>query len=167
MTKKSLHHALLENSITVPSATTNLIVDSYSKLLPFPDVGPAFSALATTTTERVIFSNGSSEMLDATVSNLKPLAGTRYVSVEDTQRYKPDPETYKYLLGKLGRWGDPRSVVLVSANPFDIVGAGNSGLETVWVDRAGEGWCDGLGKPLHVVRSLEEVWGVVDGSGGK
>jgi 2-haloacid dehalogenase len=163
VTFKSLQHALMENSIAVPSAFMNIIVHSYSMLLPFPDVAPAFSALfSSSATESLIFSNGSSEMIAAAISNSEFVAGTKYVSVEDTQRYKPDPETYKYLLGKLGRWGDPKSVFLVSANPFDIVGASNAGLETVWVDREGAGWRDGLGKPQHVVRSLEEALEVVN-----
>lgn len=89
----------------------------------------------------------------------------QYVSVDAIRRYKPDPKTYEYFvqtqqmqIGEL----DPSEVVLVSANPFDVVGAAGAGMGSVWVDREGRGWGDGLGRPGHVVRSLEEVVGVVE-----
>ena len=65
-------------------------------------------------------------MLSATIANPRVLRG---------MRFKPDPKTYRYLLEQLGREGDPASLVLVSGNPFEIVGAGKVGLETV-----GFGW---------------------------
>jgi len=98
-------------------------------------------------------------MLSATIANSQMLRGARCVSVDDVKKFKPDPETYRYLLEQLGREEDPASVVLVSGNPFDVVGAGKVGLETVWVS-GGADWCDGLGRPRRVVVGLEEI---VDG----
>jgi len=51
---------------------------------------------------------------------------------------------------------------LVSGNPFDIVGARAVGMQAAWVDRAGNGWTDGLvpgaeGRPTLVVKGLGEV----------
>lgn len=66
-------------------------------------------------------------------------------------------QTQQVELGPL----DPSEAYLISSNPFDIVGAARAGMGTVWVDREGNGWADGLGKPKHVVRSLEEVVGIV------
>lgn len=33
---------------------------------------------------------------------------------------------------------------LVSGNPFDVVGAKNTGMKACWIDRGGKGWVDCL-----------------------
>lgn len=77
------------------------------------------------------------------------------VSVEGLRMYKPSPKAYGYFLEQVGTEVD--EVVLVSSNPFDVAGASGCGWETVWVDREGKGWGDGLNEPGKVVRSLGEV----------
>lgn len=51
---------------------------------------------------------------------------------------------------------------LVSANPFDVVGARAAGMSAAWVDRGGLGWVDGLGElvgagPTVVVAGVDEA----------
>lgn len=120
-------------------------------------------------TRALIFSNGEPKMLSAALSSSSVLNGMNYVSVDSMKRYKPDPKTYKFLVqSQIAEHGpvDASEVYLVSGNPFDIAGAGAAGLGTIWVDRGGKGWCDGLGKPQHVVGSLEEIVGLVRKSQG-
>lgn len=92
-----------------------------------------------------------------------------YVSADAVKRYKPDPKTYEHLIEtQRADTGDlaPSEVYLVSANPFDIVGAQAAGMGTVWVDREKKGWSDGLGKPKHIVPNLEEILEILRKEGG-
>ena len=91
------------------------------------------------------------------------------VTVEEAQCFKPDPRVYYHLAETMGR-GRSRQAMgemwLVSGNAFDVVGARAVGMQTVWVDRRGAGWTDGLvmgetGKPTVVVKGLGEVVEVV------
>jgi 2-haloacid dehalogenase len=85
-------------------------------------------------------------------------ASSPHISVDAVKRFKPAPEAYWHLLDRLEvTLEEAGRVVLVSGNPFDIVGAAEAGLKTAWIDRDGKGWRDGLGAPDKVVRSLEEV----------
>ena len=47
------------------------------------------------------------------------------------------------------------------SNPFDVVGAGRAGFNTIWVDRSGKGWVDQLGKPNNIVKNLKEFIDIV------
>ena len=82
--------------------------------------------------------------------------------MESVKRYKPHAEVYRHLVREMGKEGKEREVWLVSGNPFDVVGAKAVGLRTVWVNRDGKGWEDGLvegerGRPDIVVGGLDEV----------
>lgn len=87
------------------------------------------------------------------------------LSVDATRYFKPHPDTYYHIARSMGRETSResmRKIWLVSANPFDIVGATNVGMETVWVDRDRRGWKDQLvlgkwGTPSVIVNELEEV----------
>jgi len=85
-------------------------------------------------------------------------------TVDDIEKYKPHPMCYEYLAAKAGKgMQGVGEIVLVSGNPFDICGASEAGLKTCWVDRQGTGWQDGLGAPLWIVKSLEELPVLVEG----
>ncbi|KZF24580.1 hypothetical protein L228DRAFT_245545 [Xylona heveae TC161] len=70
--------------------------------------------------------------------------------------YKPAPEVYEELATRVGKDGavaasgagavsDMAECMLVSVNPFDIVGARAAGMKAVWVNRGGgPGWVDCL-----------------------
>lgn len=141
---------------------------AYDSLSTFPDVSPALKSLASTDNiTAVVFSNGTHAMISNSVNkspDLEPHAKTfeQLVDVEEVKRYKPAPEVYEHLTGKVGKKGKHEEMWLVSGNPFDVVGARCFGMQAAWVDRAGNGWVDGLvegdkGRPTVVVKSLEEV----------
>lgn len=80
------------------------------------------------------------------------------ISVDHVRSFKPAPEVYHYLKKCVASANLDGDLYLVSSNPFDIAGARLAGLQTAWVDRAGQGWTDKLGYEPHIiVRSLEEL----------
>ncbi|KAH7012510.1 uncharacterized protein B0I36DRAFT_339504 [Microdochium trichocladiopsis] len=106
-----------------------------------------------------IFTNGKSEMamrsmVTSPELSLHTKASERglfsdpgsIVSADSVQCYKPDPRLYQHLLDVAGvrTEQDKRNVWVISANPFDVVGAKAAGLRAAWIDRAGKGWVDRL-----------------------
>jgi len=173
VTKLSLTDALHRAGAHLPSSTHKLLLSAYDSLSAFADVPQLLHSLQELQIPAVIFSNGTPTQLASAVAMSPVLkdsciarAQTPFISVHDVGRFKPAPETYRYLLRRLGvEEADAERVVMVSSNPFDVVGAAAVGLRTIWVDREGKGWGDGLGRPKHVVRSLEEVVEIVDDGG--
>ncbi|KAF3906468.1 hypothetical protein ABW20_dc0106166 [Dactylellina cionopaga] len=185
VTKKSLHHALAEASSPLPADDPQIaaIISSYATLSPFPDVKPCLDAIQTTKNKYIqplIFTNGTSAMVRIAIQNTPEISDLfgeirdSHLSADEIEKYKPHPMIYEYLAAKVGKALDIESdekhggideVVLISANPFDIVGAQAVGVTGVWVDRAGAGWQDSLvkGGPKATIKSLEELKGVLEG----
>ncbi|KAF8438259.1 HAD-like domain-containing protein [Terfezia claveryi] len=95
------------------------------------------------------FSNGTPNMVEAAISSSELLSTTfvkdgkkRYISVDAIKVFKPSPKNYKYVLEKVGK-DTGKDVFLVSGNPFDISGAKNAGLGTIWVIRSVNWGLDG------------------------
>lgn len=144
---------------------------AYDSLSTFPDVAPALKALARQrNVTPVIFSNGTNSMVTNSVKSspdLGPHAAVfkEIVTVEEVRCFKPDPKVYHHLAERVGKQTTKESMSsmwLVSGNPFDVVGARAVGMQAAWVDRAGNGWTDGLvqgdlGRPTVVVKGLGEL----------
>jgi 2-haloacid dehalogenase len=145
------------------------LMQAYDVLSTFPDVDPALKALRKSPNiTSVVFSNGTHAMVHASVTKSPSLAPHAsifkdIVVVEEVRKFKPAPEVYWHLVEKVGKTREQiGDVWLISANPFDIVGAGAVGIKAVWVDRGGTGWVDSLGegekgRPTVVVKGLDEV----------
>lgn len=110
--------------------------------------------------DAVIFSNGTADMVRNSVvtsSTLKQFHSggsgggsglfKKLISVDAVGKYKPTRDVYEYLQREAAGddWKAQAAVWLISANPFDVVGARAAGLRAAWVDRAGTGWVDKLG----------------------
>lgn len=140
---------------------------AYDALHVFPEIPKALKAVRDCPQlEPYIFSNGTEAMVGASVKSspdLKPYADLfkGFVTTHDVQTFKPAMSTYEHLLtisGKEGKAGE--DVWVVSANPFDALGARVAGLKSAWVDRAGKGWTDQLGAVIGSIRPSVVVSGV-------
>ncbi|KAF3930819.1 hypothetical protein ABW19_dt0200087 [Dactylella cylindrospora] len=177
VTKKALLHALSEASVTINDATTTAIMDSYASLSPFPDVKSSLDAISTLKRiQPIIFTNGTPTMVTDAIQNTPELElfstiRDAHLCADEIEKYKPHPMIYEYLAAKVGKsievekHGGIDEVVLVTANPFDVVGAQAVGIVGVWVDRAGSGWHDSLAAegPKVTIQSLDELKGVLVG----
>jgi len=178
VTKKSLHHALSEASVTHDESTIDSIIASYASLSPFDDVEACLSAISSVNhIQLTIFTNGTSQMVSDALANTSELElfttiHDSHVSADEIEKYKPHPMVYEYLAAKMGKsldiedkYGGMNEVVLVTANPFDVVGAQAVGIVGDWVDRNGSEWKDALVDegPKVTIKSLGELKGVLDG----
>ena len=81
-----------------------------------------------------ILSNGTPDLLnELVVSNkLKDIFDDIF-SVEEVGIFKPDSKVYDLPINKYNI--DKNQVLFLSANTWDVSGAGNYGYNTVWVNR--------------------------------
>jgi len=171
ITRNSLSHALADTGVSLDDNSIASLMKAYDSLSTFPDVSPALKALEKESgITAVVFSNGTNSMVTNSVKSspdLGPHASVfkDIVTVEEVQCFKPNPKTYYHLAEKMGKSKTKEAMGdmwLVSGNPFDIVGARAMGMHAAWVDRAGNGWTDGLvqgdaGKPTLIAKGLGEV----------
>jgi 2-haloacid dehalogenase len=167
VTRLALADAVHAHGAALSQEASEGLLEDYSRLRLFNDVPDLLGALdKDKDVKAVVFSNGTPQQLSACINSSAALRGSvlaregALVSTHDVARFKPAMEVYQHLLEKLGLGLEERGrVVLVSSNPFDIVGGREFGFGTIWVDRTGKGWGDQLGRPERVVKRLGEVMG--------
>lgn len=160
VTAAALRHAARTLGLPLSGDSMAALMDEYLHLRPYPDVLPALRTLQSH--RRAILSNGTPHMLQSAVAG----AGLgsefeRVLSVDPLRTYKPDPRVYQMAVEELGV--ARQAVVFVSANPFDIAGAGGFGFVTVWINRMGATF-DELGRePDYTLAGLDGLPGVLAG----
>ena len=156
LTRRSFEHATADMGSPIQEASLDRVMQAYNGLDSFEEIPEAIQKLKETPGfQSYIFSNGTSAMVTQSVATSKGLSSMGYftpekvITVNDVKVYKPEPRAYKYLIERLGET-DEKKVWLVSSNPFDVCGAAAVGVSTAWIDRAGKGWVDGLGKAFDL-----------------
>jgi len=155
VTEWALRASAERHRVSLTPARVGFLVRAWRSLPPFPDVTPALTTLKDRYTLSVL-SNGDAAMLRDVLrhSGLKGFF-SKVISAEEVGVYKPSPRVYARAAERLST--PLREVVLVSSNPFDVLGAKSAGMPACWVNRA-DGVLDDLGiRPDLEVRGLEEV----------
>ncbi|GAB6861584.1 haloacid dehalogenase type II [Haloplanus litoreus] len=134
ITEHALDYALAQFDLDPDPETRERIAEAYDHLESFPGAAETLDRLSADGHEVVVLSNGNPEMLERLAEN----AGLRahldgIVSAHAVRTFKPDPAVYKHAAETLDRLLD--DCRLVSANAWDIAGAGNVGMATTWVNR--------------------------------
>ena len=156
VTARALEYALAATGVTLSPSQVSALLAQYDALDTFEDVRPGLEALQASGRELVVFSNGSPRMLDAVLaSSGLTSCFSRVVSVHDVRAFKPSPRVYQHLADTVGR--PPNRVLLVSSNPFDIIGGLAAGLQAAWINRAGAPFDTIAPPPPLVVRVLTEL----------
>jgi 2-haloacid dehalogenase len=164
-TGRALSHAVAEAELSLAAGGGDKLMDAYNGLDVFPDVPESLKAVEKAPGEALIFSNGTDDIVSASVKtspHLQPYAAVFKgpVTVDGVKVFKPDRRTYRHLLQEVGKQDTPGDVWLITANPFDVVGASAAGLKTAWIDRAGKGWVDRLGDVIGGVEPTVVTTGV-------
>jgi 2-haloacid dehalogenase len=166
ITKGALEHAVAETGLSLSADDAEKLMKAYDSLNVFPEIPKALNAVKENPqVDTYIFSNGTQDMVGASVKSspdLKPYADLfkGFVTVHEVQVFKPAMKVYDDLLTKTGKDGKASDVWVVTANPFDAVGARVAGLQSAWIDRAGKGWVDRLGDVIGGIRPSVVVSGV-------
>jgi 2-haloacid dehalogenase len=163
LTRWSLDGALAESGFSLPDAQTDQLAGAYRRLRPFDDARPTVAALHERGDSIVVFSVGPRAWLEELTGAYRQFVDG-IVSAEDAGAYKPDPAIYRHLLAAMKT--EPAAALLVSANPFDIIGAAAVGLRTAWCRRDPSAIFDPWGpRPDHVITGLAGLAEVLQSPG--
>lgn len=134
LTERALDYAF-DRVGSVNRALRPQLLDAYRRLDAFPDARETLAALKAQGVRLAILSNGSPSMLAAAVdaSGIGGLLDA-VISVDAVRLYKPRPEVYALVTGRFGIAAE--SVVFVSSNRWDVMGAASFGFRPVWINRA-------------------------------
>ncbi|OTB00755.1 hypothetical protein M426DRAFT_323999 [Hypoxylon sp. CI-4A] len=167
ITRSSLYHAVAEHGLTLSEKDADELMKSYDKLHVFPEIPSVLKLLEqnSNSVEAHVFSNGTEAMVSNSVKNSPDLGPHAHrfkslIVVDSLKCFKPDMRVYNHLVKEVGKQGEEKDVWVVSANPFDVAGAGVAGLRAAFIDRAGTGWIDRLDEtrtPAIVARGVDDA----------
>ena len=132
VTEDSLDKSLLTFKID-PNMRSELL-NLYKILNTFPEVKKVLKILKEKNYKISILSNGTPDLLDGLVksNNLEKMFDDIF-SIEEVGIYKPDAKVYDMPIKKYKV--EKNEVAFLSANTWDVSGAGNFGLNAIWVNR--------------------------------
>ena len=132
VTEDSLDKSLLAFKID-PNMRSELL-NLYKILNTFPEVKEVLKNLKEKKYKISILSNGTPDLLDGLVkSNDLEKMFDDIFSIEEVGIYKPDGKVYDMPIKKYKV--EKNEVAFLSANTWDVSGAGNFGFNAIWVNR--------------------------------
>ncbi len=133
ITEDSLDKSM--KAFKISNSMKNELLNLYKILSTFPEVNNVLKKLKQKNFKLAILSNGTPDLLNELVksNNLENIFDDIF-SIETVGVYKPDSKVYdmpikKYLIQK-------NEAAYLSANTWDVCGAGNYGFNSVWVNRS-------------------------------
>ena len=154
ITEDSLDKAMM--AFKIDSKMKPELLSLYKVLSPFQEVPETLKTLKEKNFKLAILSNGTPSLLNQLVksNNLENLFDDLF-SIEKVKIYKPDSKVYdlpikKYEIKK-------NEVAFLSANTWDVSGAGNYGYQSIWVNRNNNIFDNLDYKPSNQIKSLTEL----------
>ena len=136
------------------------LLNLYKVLSPFPEVKETLNKLKDTNYKLAILSNGTPDLLNQLVRNsdLENIFDDIF-SIEEVRTFKPDSKVYdipvkKYKIQK-------NEIVFLSANTWDVSGAGNYGYNSVWINRSNNIFDNLDYKPNHKIKRLVQLLEII------
>ena len=132
VTEDSLDKSLL--AFKIDHGMRSELLNLYKILNTFPEVKEVLKNLKEKKYKISILSNGTPDLLDRLVksNNLEKMFDDIF-SVEEVGIYKPDEKVYKIPIDKYKV--TKHEIAFLSANTWDVSGAGNFGFNSIWVNR--------------------------------
>ena len=138
----------------------NELLNLYKVLSTFSEVKETLQNLKEKNFKLAILSNGTPELLNHLVStnHLENIFDDIF-SIEEVKIYKPDSRVYDLPIKKFKFRKD--EIVFLSANTWDVSGAGNYGFNSIWVNRSNNIFDSLDFKPKIEIKSLNELLSIV------
>ena len=136
------------------------LLNLYKVLSPFQEVPETLKLLKKRNFKLAILSNGTPSLLNELVKNnsLENLFDDIF-SIEEVGIYKPDSKVYNLPIKKYKI--EKNEVVFLSANTWDVSGAGNYGYQSIWVNRNNNIF-DNLDYKLNIqIENLSELIDII------
>ena len=136
------------------------LLNLYKKLSPFSEVKETLENLKKKDIKLSILSNGTPELLnELVVFNKLDTIFDDIFSIEEVRIYKPDSKVYDLPVNKYKI--KPDEIIFLSANTWDVSGAGNYGYNSVWVNRNNTVFDNLDYKPFKEIKSLQQLLDIV------
>ena len=138
----------------------NELLNLYKVLSPYPEVKETLEKLKEKKYKLAILSNGTPSLLHELVNNnnLKNLFDDIF-SIEEVRIFKPYSKVYDIPLKKYKI--QKNEIVFLSANTWDVSGAGNYGYNSVWINRSNNIFDNLDYKPNHKIKSLVQLLEII------
>jgi len=138
----------------------NELLNLYKVLSTFSEVKETLENLKEKNFKLAILSNGTPKLLNHLVStnNLQNIFDDIF-SIEEVKIYKPDSRVYDLPTKKFKIRKD--EIVFLSANTWDVSGAGNYGFNSIWVNRNNNIFDSLDFKPNIEIKNLQELLNIV------
>ena len=154
ITEDSLDKSM--ETFQIDKSLRNDLLSLYKELSPYPEVKNVLENLKKKPFKLAILSNGTPELLNHLVksSDLENLFDDIF-SVEEVKIYKPDPKVYDIAVNKYKV--SKGEITFLSANTWDVSGAGNYGYNSIWVNRNNSVFDKLDYKPKNEVKNLKQL----------
>ncbi|AOL16380.1 haloacid dehalogenase, type II [Sulfolobus sp. A20] len=143
ITKKALMYIMKKYGLSI---NIDEAMKAWLKLKPFDD---AIEALPKIKDKKVALTNGDEWMVRELLTNSGLINYfDEIISCERVKKYKPAKEVYELVKG----------AIFISSNPWDIAGAHNAGLETIYLNRYGLNFEEiDIGGKIRLIKTLREL----------
>ena len=154
ITEDSLDKSM--ETFQIDKSLRNDLLNLYKQLSPYPEVKNVLENLKKQSFKLAILSNGTPELLNHLVksSDLENLFDNIF-SVEEVKIYKPDPKVYDIPVNKYK--ASKGEITFLSANTWDVSGAGNYGYNSIWVNRNNSVFDKLDYKPKNEIKNLKQL----------
>ena len=137
------------------------LLNLYKVLSPYSEVEKILKLLKVNNRKLAILSNGTPHLLNQLVhiNNLDNLFDNIF-SIEEVGIYKPSSKVYdipvkNYKIKK-------NEIAFLSANTWDVSGAGNYGYQSIWVNRNSIVFDNLDYKPKYEIQSLKGILDIIE-----
>ena len=144
----------------INSSIREELLNLYKVLSLFPEVKESLNKLKETNYKLAILSNGTPNLLKELVtSNGLENIFDDIFSIEEVGIFKPDSKVYDIPVNKYKI--EKNEILFLSANTWDISGAGNYGYNPVWINRNNNIFDNLDYKPNHKIENLVELLEII------
>ena len=144
----------------IDSSMRNELLDLYKILSTFKEVPEVLKSLKEKNFKLAILSNGTPALLNELVksNNLENIFDDIF-SIEEVGVYKPDSKVYDLPIKQYQI--RTNEVAFLSANTWDVSGAGNYGYNSIWVNRNNNifDYLDFV--PKHEIQNLSKLLDII------
>ena len=134
--------------LALDSATA--LIQAWSTLEPWPETRQVVGAISASVPIAVA-TNSSQELAKIAVATIG-VGIPVVVTAEESGSYKPQPQTYRLALARLGY--EAEEVLFVAGSASDVPGATNVGMPVYWHNRIHQRSADESIKPKYEFDSL-------------
>ena len=136
------------------------LLNLYKVLSSYPEVGEVLKNLKKKNVKLAILSNGTPALLNELVqsNDLKDFFDDLF-SIESVKIYKPDSKVYDLPVQKYKV--KPKDITFLSANTWDVSGAGNYGFNSIWVNRSNDIFDNLDFKPKNEINNLTQLLEII------